>query len=648
MKSLSVYLAALLIAVFAQNALAETPVLPVVEIMGKEYYVYTSRKNDNLYAIAHDYGWDHNKLLKLNPNAVSPLKKGIKIYYPVKDTEAVQTPTESLSEQDSEPVVHVVKRGETVYGIANMYSIPVDRIYLLNPESRDGIKAGARLILKEKELSIDDDANPRYYTVKRGDTLYQLARKFSTSVASILKLNPGVSEQNFKAGEVIRLPEKGQGVRITTQKVEEERLGSFDSYKVDKKDTWETIARKTGVDKEDLIEANKEMGDKPKNKAVITVPRTETVEVDRTVVEEDPRELSPDGVGEIYDDVHKLGSIDSLGTVKVAILMSEPSGRMDLEYVRGFLTGVDRLKHKDFKIKLDIIDGTGASSDILSRLSDLDPDIMFLTNERNIPDFIGEYAEISQTPVVNTFDVRSESYLKNPYIVQLLTPSNYFNDEIAANLAAQYKDATLIFVGPADNNDALAQALSDIWPKNKIRKVSVGGLANASFTDFNNYLLYGYPQGKDAVEELLTNVISAKEKYPLASLTILGRPNWIVYEESMKGKFHEADLLIPSRFYYDESAPQSKSFVNYYQSLFDRQPAKSYPMYAGMGYDTSLFFIPAMKKAEGDINLLGESEKGVQSEFLMRRPTNWSGFINPVVYLVRFSPGNTVEKMLLK
>ena len=648
MKSLSVYLAALLIAVFAQNALAETPVLPVVEIMGKEYYVYTSRKNDNLYAIAHDYGWDHNKLSKLNPNAVSPLKKGIKIYYPVKDTEAVQAPTGSLSEQDSEPVVHVVKRGETVYGIANMYSIPVDRIYLLNPESRDGIKAGSRLILKEKELSIDEDANPRYYTVKRGDTLYQLARKFSTSVASILKLNPGVSEQNFKAGEVIRLPEKGQGVRITTQKVEEERLDSFDSYKVDKKDTWETIAQKTGVDKEDLIEANKEMGDKPKKKAVITVPRTETIEVDRTVVEEDPRELSPDGVGEIYDDVHKLGSIDSLGTVKVAILMSEPSNRMDLEYVRGFLTGVDRLKHKDFKIKVDIIDGTGTSSDILSRLSDLDPDIMFLTNDRNIPDFIDEYAEISQTPVVNTFDVRNESYLKNPYIVQLLTPSNYFNDEIAANLAAQYKDATLIFVGPADNNDALAQALSDIWPKNKIRKVSVGGLANASFTDFNNYLLYGYPQGKDAVEELLSNVISAKEKYPLASLTLLGRPNWIVYEESLRNKFHEADLLIPSRFYYDESAPQSKSFVNYYQSLFDRQPARSYPMYAGMGYDTSLFFIPAMKKAEGDINLLGESDKGVQSEFLLRRPTNWSGFINPVVYLVRFSPGNTVDKIQLK
>ena len=75
------------------------------------------------------------------------------------------------------------------------------------------------------------------------------------------------------------------------------------------------------------------------------------------------------------------------------------------------------------------------------------------------------------------------------------------------------------------------------------------------------------------------------------------------------------------------------------------QPVKSYPLYAALGFDASKYFIDGLYDVAGDINDMKPSTNGVQSDFSLMRPTNWSGMVNPVVYLVRFTPGNQIEKI---
>ena len=48
------------------------------------------------------------------------------------------------------------------------------------------------------------------------------------------------------------------------------------------------------------------------------------------------------------------------------------------------------------------------------------------------------------------------------------------------------------------------------------------------------------------------------------------------------------------------------------------------------------------------LNAIGRSEGGVQSDFELSRPGNWTGLFNPIVYLVRFTPYNTIEKIIVK
>ena len=621
--------------------------LPVVDMLGEKYYVYTVKKGDSLFAIARDNGWDYDKLSEMNPKAVSPLQKGLKIYYPAEDG-SVSTASKEVVGETSAPLTHKIKKGETVSAISRMYGIPVETIFRLNPGSRKGIREGAILNLSEEGETSSSDESPEFYVIKRGDTLYGVARRYETTVAEIMKKNPGISERNFRAGETIRLPQKGEGVKSTVKMVEQEQLTSFSTYKVEKKDTWETIADKTGVDKEDLINANKELGDKPKNKSIVTVPNIETTTVEQTVVEEDPRELTEEGINEIYEDVHGIADADETKEFKVTILLSEPNSRKDLEYMRGFMTALKKMNDNGVKIELNVINQNKQSSDLLTELSDIDPDLIFLTTEKSIPDYLAEYAEISQTPMVNTFDVKNDLYARNPYILQLLTPSNYFNDEIAAKLINDFSGAKLIMVGD-DDSDQLGSILKDKWNGANVSNIPVSHIENLNFNSNDRYVVYALPTKKDEVQVVLNAVKAAKADNMMADVTVIGRPGWVVFDDSsMEEKFHDCNVMIPSRFYYDKNSTDARKFEIYYKSLFDRQPAKSFPMYAVMGYDTATYFINGLIEADHDINSIVESKEGVQSDFSLQRPSNWSGMVNTLVYLVRFTPYNTIEKIKVK
>ena len=44
------------------------------------------------------------------------------------------------------------------------------------------------------------------YTIKRGDSLYSIARKFSTTVQRIITANPGITPNNISIGQTIIVP----------------------------------------------------------------------------------------------------------------------------------------------------------------------------------------------------------------------------------------------------------------------------------------------------------------------------------------------------------------------------------------------------------------------------------------------------------
>ena len=59
-----------------------------------------------------------------------------------------------VSERDK-TFSHTIERGQTVYAIATMYGVSTEDIYRLNPDSRNGIKAGDTLLIPQQKAATE-------------------------------------------------------------------------------------------------------------------------------------------------------------------------------------------------------------------------------------------------------------------------------------------------------------------------------------------------------------------------------------------------------------------------------------------------------------------------------------------------------------
>ncbi|MDE6638599.1 MAG: LysM peptidoglycan-binding domain-containing protein, partial [Muribaculaceae bacterium] len=640
------------------SAINQASNLPKVNIAGSEYYMYEVKKGDSLYGISNRYGWNIDRLTDLNPSLGNKLEKGTKIYYPVDINERNSSGESEFTAPDQYPVIrHIVKKGDSVYSIAKMYGVTIDKIYLYNPSSKSILRRGDVITIPQESESINDGSSYLYYTIKSGDSLSEIAAAYNTSVEQLLRDNKGVSENNFASGDILRISVNSNKDNTVVKEVEETTIARIDTYKADKNDTWESVAEKTGVDIEDLLEANS--GTELKKNAHIAVPVIETTTVEKEVEPFDDRENSLEGRRDIYKEVHMIGVNDSISgmsnSVSMAILIEDPMSKRDNEFVRGALLAVDRLKNSPYEIRMKVLVDNHTSSDsvavselLISQLSDFRPDVVVATHEKSFPSWLASYGEENGVEIVNSFDVKNEMYLENPSMIHLMTPSAYFSDEVGEWTSSSLGSYKLVMVGKEDADDAFAESIKGRRDPSSVTSRKLDNLAEMKLEDGGRYLFYGYPTNKEDIQTMLTAIAYLKENNPFAEIKLMGRPNWVTFGEGMREQFHKADVYFPSRFFFDHTTGAGKEFVAYYSSEYGHTPIRSFPTYAATGYDIANYFIPELAANDGDFNSTVPSRSEIQTPINLERVGNWGGFFNPYAYIIRFTPYGDIEKILLR
>ena len=128
---------------------------------------------------------------------------------------------------------YVVKRGDTLWGISNQFGVSVTELARLNNVTADTLQIGQILTIPNN--SGTNPSNMFIYTVKSGDSLYTIAKKYNTTVNAIIDIN-SLNSTLLKIGQQLRIPE-------TYTPEDEMILPNFVNYIVKKGDTLYTIAR---------------------------------------------------------------------------------------------------------------------------------------------------------------------------------------------------------------------------------------------------------------------------------------------------------------------------------------------------------------------------------------------------------------------
>ena len=109
--------------------------------------------------------------------------------------------------------LHTIEEGQSLYSIASMYNISQADIVKLNPGSDDKIYVGRTLRIPRTDANSQKET---FHTIESGETLYRLTVKYNVSAKDICDANPGLSAENFRIGQVIRIPSSTDAATATT------------------------------------------------------------------------------------------------------------------------------------------------------------------------------------------------------------------------------------------------------------------------------------------------------------------------------------------------------------------------------------------------------------------------------------------------
>ncbi|WP_395046078.1 NlpC/P60 family protein [Flavobacterium sp.] len=101
---------------------------------------------------------------------------------------------------------HIVAKGESVYQIAKKYNVKQDDIFRLNPESKSKLKLNSVLLIPKVEVILDKKMTTITHEVLPKQTLYGISKQYKVSIDEIKKANPTIEKEGLEIGLKLIIP----------------------------------------------------------------------------------------------------------------------------------------------------------------------------------------------------------------------------------------------------------------------------------------------------------------------------------------------------------------------------------------------------------------------------------------------------------
>lgn len=572
----------------------------------------------------------------------------------------------AVAQENQSYFLHTIEKGQSLYSIASMYGVSQSDIIKLNPGSDEKIFIGRTLRIPRNAANVQKET---YHTIEAGETLYRLTVKYNVSARAICDANPGLSAENFRIGQVIRIPSTTEAKTIVPVETQNNTMVANnipgpvesrcrDMHKVKRKETVFSISREYGISETELIAANPELKGENKIKKgtflYIPYPKAQT--------EQSTQSQAIPTDSELFRENRK--ETERFSTIKAAVILpfldgvsKSESSRM-VEYYEGLLIAVDSLKRTGTSIDLYTYnsgpENTSLNS-ILGKSEMKDMDIIFgpLYQQHIKP--LAEFAKKQNTRLVIPFTSKDNTVFQNPAIYQINTPQSYLYSEVYNHFVRQFPNANVIFIEASQDTKDKAEFIKGLKDELRNRSipmkslkesVAVESLKTVLRADRENIFIPTSGSNLTLIKILPQLTLLVREQ-PESRIHLFGYPEWQTYTKDHLEAFFELDTYFYSSFYTNNLLPAAINFTKTYRRWYGKEMDERYPKFGMLGFDTGYFFLKGLARygSSFEKNMQGLDLIPIQTGFKFQRVNNWGGFINKKVFFVHFTKNFELVKL---
>jgi LysM repeat protein/ABC-type branched-subunit amino acid transport system substrate-binding protein len=581
-------------------------------VNGKVYYIHTILKGQTLYSISKAYEVSQNDIIRENPGTdPAALREGQALRIPASGSKQVI----AYPQNKEDFIEHKVRRGQTIYSLAKKFDVEEEVVYRYNPWARDGIQPGQTIWIpkqKKVQVSTGEEMNGfRYHTVKEQETLYSISFVYGLSVSDIVDNNEFLRD-GLKTGQVLKIP--------------------------------------AAPDK------SKELVQVDSVPAVIPcIPSSDDQAIYNVAL------LLPFFSQMINEEMGApLDTIAEEGTYVPLQRQQGLRGKSFAEFYEGFLLAVDSMKNTGFSVNLHIYDterDTMKTKKIVRDLSLIQPDLIIGPIYSEDVRIAGRLARYSEINLVSPLSSRTSLVGQNTRIIQVI-PSKEDEYKSLANYISHLNKGQIFLLRGTDS-----VSMRGAWLFRKHLQEHMPLDVNNNPLVFHNYTLNDslltniskvltqqdenvvivFSESEPDVSRLMTKLYMMSSLYPIM---VFGMPSWQMWKTIELNYFHHLQLHLISPFYIDYNNAEVKQFLEKCRKTYGYEPYETSAMgynFCMLGYDVGYYFLSALRQYGKDF----QQCMGSMETHLLLAPYRFAqeglgGYINQGFNMVRYNPDFTI------
>lgn len=563
--------------------------------------------------------------------------------------------------------VHVVEKGNTLYGLSKEYSATIPRILDANPEARLGIKIGQKIYIplsiinrREARNSPEVEGNVIRHTVAKRETLYSLSKKYKIEINDILTANPGLEGTGLKKGSVINIPiaEVNVDKDFIRPAVEDSLL----QHEVLLGETLFNLSKTYDVRIEDIKKVNGGLIEGLRAGMTLRIPKLRQGFAHSTMASEPvDSESEPIPAGSMKK--MKVGLLLPFSLTPLDSGTAIPRSPEDImrltdiafEFYRGVQIAMDEMAERGMDIDVTVYDVTSADKDVEAclRKTDLkEMDLIVGPLHREAFKKISKKGTFSKvhriSPLSSSLDVDSGgddnvSKLKpsDGHQIEAMVQyiKNRFSSENIILLTSEVKSwhqkvSSLWNSAESDSSSAHIPLTKIAWDSKE-----VGSLISALSSTSKNIIIFPV-EHRPAITELLSSL--ATTDFRDKEIVLFGMEDWLGFDNLDADLLERLQLHVSSSSFIDWTDRKTVDFIKTFKDRYNTIPSSS--AYALLAYDMTMYYLEGMGRyGEGFLSNMDKYRKhGLSTGFEMVK-TESGGWSNHYSVILKYEDQDLVK-----